>query len=101
MCAAVFLISVAVRLLYFQDMRGEVLHEQSLATNLVYNYEEEKRRMAMMGVYCSPANRSIPATRECCFILPVTPSCLRQFTGMMRQTDITPLSGSCKLSLRL
>lgn len=45
MCAAVFLLSAAVRLLYFQDMRGEVLHEQSLATNLVYPYEDEKQRM--------------------------------------------------------
>lgn len=55
MCAAVFLVSLAVRLLYFQDMRGEVLHEQSLATNLVYNYEEEKQRMANDGGLLFPS----------------------------------------------
>ena len=44
-CAVVFLASLAVRLLYFQDMRGEVLYEESLATTMIYKYEEEKERM--------------------------------------------------------
>src|SRR6266850_8170487 len=67
MCAAVFLLSVAVRLLYFQDMRGEVLHEQSLATNLVYNYEEEKQRMGNDGGLLFPGRPVDPGDARMLF----------------------------------
>lgn len=67
MCAAVLLLSVAVRLLYFQDMRGEVLHEQSLATNLVYNYEEEKQRMFNDGGLLFPSKPVDPSDARMLF----------------------------------
>jgi dolichyl-phosphate-mannose-protein mannosyltransferase len=67
MCAGVVLLSAAVRLLYFQDMRGEVLHEQSLATNLVYNYEEEKQRMANDGGLLFPSKPLDPGDARMLF----------------------------------
>lgn len=67
MCAAVFLLSVAVRLLYFQDMRGEVLHEQSLATNLVYPYEDEKQRMVNDGGLLFPSKPVDPGDARMLF----------------------------------
>jgi dolichyl-phosphate-mannose-protein mannosyltransferase len=66
-CAGVVLLSAAVRLLYFQDMRGEVLHEQSLATNLVYNYEEEKQRMANDGGLLFPSKPLDPGDARMLF----------------------------------
>ena len=67
LCAVIFLASLAVRLMYFQDMRGEVLYEESLATTMIYKYEEEKQRMFDDGGLLFPNNAVDPADARMLF----------------------------------
>jgi hypothetical protein len=66
-CAVIFFASLAVRFLYFQDMRGEVLYEESLATTMIYKYEEEKQRMLNDGGLLFPGNTVDPADARMLF----------------------------------
>ena len=67
LCAVVFFASLAVRLLYFQDMRGEVLYEESLASTMIYKYEEEKQRMFNDGGLLFPNNEVDPGDARMLF----------------------------------
>ncbi|HJQ67801.1 MAG TPA: glycosyltransferase family 39 protein [Blastocatellia bacterium] len=66
-CAAIFFISSAVRLLYFQDMRAEVLHTESLATTMIDKYEEEKQRMFNDGGLLFPSKTVDPSDARMLF----------------------------------
>lgn len=66
-CAAVFLISLGVRLLYFQDMRAEVLYTESLATTMIDRYEEEKQRMFNDGGLLFPSKAVDPSDARMLF----------------------------------
>ena len=66
-CAAVFVTSLAVRLLYFQDMRAEVLYTESLATTMIDKYEEEKQRMFNDGGLVFPSKTVDPSDARMLF----------------------------------
>ena len=66
-CAAVFFTSLAVRLLYFQDMRAEVLYTESLATTMINKYEEEKQRMFNDGGLLFPSKSVDPSDARMLF----------------------------------
>ncbi len=66
-CAVVFFLSLMVRFLYFQDMRAEVLYEESLATTLIYKYEEEKQRMFSDGGLLFPNTTVDPSDARMLF----------------------------------
>ncbi|HEX5732980.1 MAG TPA: glycosyltransferase family 39 protein [Blastocatellia bacterium] len=66
-CAAVFFTSLAVRLLYFQDMRAEVLYTESLATTMIDKYEEEKQRMFNDGGLLFPSKTVDPSDARMLF----------------------------------
>ena len=48
-CSLTFAAALAVRLLYFQDSRAELLYGGSFSTNLVFSYEYEASRIANEG----------------------------------------------------
>jgi hypothetical protein len=66
-CAAVFVTSLAVRLLYFQDMRAEVLYTESLATTMIDKYEAEKQRMFNDGGLVFPSKTVDPSDARMLF----------------------------------
>ncbi len=53
----IFLMAFAVRLLYWQDMRVEILQEDSIATTLVGLYEKEVKRMEEDGGILFPSRK--------------------------------------------
>ncbi len=66
-CAVVFLTSLGIRLLYFQDMRAEVLYTESLATTMIDRYEEEKQRMFNDGGLLFPSKTVDPSDARMLF----------------------------------
>ncbi|MBI3654776.1 MAG: glycosyltransferase family 39 protein [Acidobacteria bacterium] len=55
LAALIFLLAFGVRLLHWQDMRVEILQEDSIATTLVRLYEKETRRMEEDGGVLFPS----------------------------------------------
>jgi hypothetical protein len=48
-CASIFLVAFGVRLLRWQDLRGDFLHEENFQATLVGHYEREARQMIEEG----------------------------------------------------
>ncbi len=59
-CAVIFFTAFGVRLLQWQDMRVETLHEDSIATTFVRVYEKEAKRMEEDGGALFPSKEVDP-----------------------------------------
>ncbi len=66
-CAVVFLIALGIRLLHWQDARGEIERGDSLLVTLIKPYEREAKRMYEDGRLLFPA--SAPANQDARMIL--------------------------------